>query len=592
MRANARWCERKYDAYDAARRDKLVACGCLPIPARILAARGLSADDIDEFYGSPLALLKNVADLPGIPEAVDVILPFVVDHRKIVVFGDYDADGVCASAILVRALRKLGGHADAFIPERFTEGYGMTEASLSRLLSEHPDVALVITVDNGITAPREVEALKARGIAVVVTDHHLPGSELPAPDALVNPRVEVGVTSPPGCEGLCGAGVAFFLARALARNAAARGIYDGGKFSSPLLVLAGLATVADLMPLTGLNRIIVTHALDCFHMCAPVGLRELYDRAARRAAPLGSRDFGFMLAPRINAAGRMDTARVAYDLLMTEDREDARQLAVKVDSFNALRKTEEQRVTQAVREQCGDMDGLPAVVARGEDWHPGVVGIVAARVMENVHVPVAVVVGSHGIAVADTDGHGSVRAPEGYNVHDALTAASDALERFGGHAAAGGFTIKPGLYGEFKRLFAEACAAQHAAAISNPDAPDATARVFDGWVEPSDLTLGLCDELLRLEPFGEGNPEPVLGLRNVALADVRPMGLEGRHVSFTFVNKSIPRAVWWGHGCDAEDLRHHSAARFDMLFTLQASDYGSDGRVPELRIEDVRPCQQ
>lgn len=561
-----RWQER---VVDESNRQALEAKGLPPILARLLAARGLTPDALESFLDPALARLACAADMPGIPKAVDVILPFVSARRKIVVFGDYDADGVCASAILVRTLRKLGGMADAFIPERFTEGYGMTEASLTRLLAEQPDVALVITVDNGISAPHEVAILKSRGISVVVTDHHLPGAELPAADALVNPRVATAS----GCEGLCGAGVAFFLAGALAQAAFARGLYSGGKFAGPLLVLAGLATVADLMPLADQNRILVTQALVAFRLCAPVGLRELYDRAVRRAAPLGSRDFGFMLAPRINAAGRMDTARVAYELLMTEDREVARQLAVKVDSFNVLRKTEEQRMEQAVREQCGRLEGVSAVVARGEDWHSGVAGIVAARVMETAHVPVAVVVGDHG----------SARAPDGYNVHDALTASSEVLVRFGGHAAAGGFTIQPGRYDAFKKLFTDACAAQRAAV------PDAAAVAFDGWLEPIDLTLDLYHDLSRLEPFGEGNPEPIFGLQNVAFADVRPIGADGRHVSFTFANRTIPRAIWWNHGCDAEELRAHAASRFDLLFTLQASDFGLDGPVPELRIVAVRP---
>ena len=547
----------------------LAAKGLPPILARILASRGLSPDDLESFLDPALSRLADATSLPGVSDAVNAIIEFVASRRKIVVFGDYDADGVCATAILVRTIRTLGGVADAFIPERFTEGYGMTDASLSRLFAEHPDMALVVTVDNGITAPREVEALRARGIAVVVTDHHLPGPELPVPDALVNPRV----ASSPGCENLCGAGVAFFLAAALAKEAKARGIHDGGKFSGPLLVLAGLATVADLMSLTGQNRIIVTQALAVFRSCAPVGLRELFDHAARRVAPLVSRDFGFLLAPRINAAGRMDTARKAYELLMTDDREAARNLAVEVEGLNASRKTEEQRMKDSVDEQVKSYEGLSAVVARGEDWHSGVAGIVAARVMERAHLPVAVVVGDHG----------SARAPDGYNVHDALTASSDALVRFGGHAAAGGFTIQPGRYDDFKRLFSEACAAQRAAA------PDAAAIEFDGWLEPTDLTLGLCDELSRFEPFGEGNPEPVFGIQNVAFSDIRPMGADGRHVSFSFVDKSIPRAVWWNHGADADELRRHASARFDLLFTLQKSDYGIDGPVPELRLVAVRP---
>ncbi len=545
------------------------AKGLSSILARILASRGLSPDDLESFLDPALSRLADATSLPGVSDAVNAIIEFVASRRKIVVFGDYDADGVCATAILVRTIRTLGGVADAFIPERFTEGYGMTDASLARLFSEHPDMALVVTVDNGITAPREVEALKAHGIAVVVTDHHLPGPELPVPDALVNPRV----ASSPGCENLCGAGVAFFLAAALAKAAKDRGIHDGGKFSGPLLVLAGLATVADLMSLTGQNRIIVTQALAVFRSCAPVGLRELFDHAARRVAPLASRDFGFLLAPRINAAGRMDTARKAYELLMTDDREAARNLAVRVEDLNARRKTEEQRMKDSVDEQVKSYDGLSAVVARGEDWHSGVAGIVAARVMERAHLPVAVVVGDHG----------SARAPDGYNVHDALTASSDALVRFGGHAAAGGFTIQPGRYDDFKRLFSEACAAQRAAA------PDAAAIEFDEWLEPADLTLDLCDELSRLEPFGEGNPEPVFGIRNVAFSDIRPIGVDGRHVSFTFVDRSIPRAVWWNHGADAEELRKHASARFDLLFTLQKSDFGIEGPVPELRIVDVRP---
>ena len=566
MSVMAPWRER---AADPSVTQALEKKGLSRILARILASRGLSPDDLESFLDPALSRLAEATSLPGVSDAVNTIIEFVASRRKIVVFGDYDADGVCATAILVRTIRILGGVADAFIPERFTEGYGMTDASLSRLFSEHPDMALVVTVDNGITAPREVEALRARGIAVVVTDHHLPGPELPVPDALVNPRV----ASSPGCENLCGAGVAFFLAAALAKEAKNRGIHDGGKFSGPLLVLAGLATVADLMSLTGQNRIIVTQALAVFRSCAPVGLRELFDHAARRVAPLASRDFGFLLAPRINAAGRMDTARKAYELLMTDDREAARNLAVEVEGLNASRKTEEQRMKDSVDEQVKSYDGLSAVVARGEDWHSGVAGIVAARVMERAHLPVAVVVGDHG----------SARAPDGYNVHDALTASSDALVRFGGHAAAGGFTIQPGRYDDFKRLFSEACAAQRAAA------PDAAAIEFDGWLEPTDLTLGLCDELSRFEPFGEGNPEPVFGIQNVAFSDIRPMGADGRHVSFSFVDKSIPRAVWWNHGADADELRRHASARFDLLFTLQKSDYGIDGPVPELRLVAVRP---
>lgn len=578
------WRERRADETDEARAEAFRSAGLPPILARLLASRGVTEEGREAFLDPSLTRLARSDDLPGMTEAVQVILPFLHTKRKIVVFGDYDADGVCASAILVTALRRLGGNAEAFIPHRFGEGYGMTAASLERLWCEHADAALVVTVDNGISSPDEVAKLKVKGIQVVVTDHHLPGENLPKADALVNPRVQ----SCPGSADLCGAGVAFFLASALAQAATEKGLYTGPKFSGPLLVLAGLATVADLVPLKEQNRILVAQSLAYFNRCAPCGLRELRDKAARSAAALTARDYGFLLAPRINAAGRMETADVAFDLLVCtdEDRERARQLASRIDGFNGERRGFEQTMYQ---EACAQIDkageeDLQAVVAwdagcvtgatKGQRWHLGVAGIVASRLLEHYHVPAAVAVGETG----------SVRAPDGYNVHDALAAASEHLVRFGGHAAAGGFTVKPGAFEAFRAAFTAACAKQR-----KEHALDADARDFDGWVEPGDLTPGLYADLRRLEPFGEGNPEPVFGLRGVTLREVRVMGVEGRHLSLAFVNRDVPRAIWWGHGGRAEDLRKHAARPYDVFFTLTTS--GFDSALPhlELRVVDLRP---
>lgn len=578
------WRERRADETDEARAEAFRSAGLPPILARLLASRGVTEEGREAFLDPSLTRLARSDDLPGMTEAVQVILPFLHTKRKIVVFGDYDADGVCASAILVTALRRLGGNAEAFIPHRFGEGYGMTAASLERLWCEHADAALVVTVDNGISSPDEVAKLKVKGIQVVVTDHHLPGENLPKADALVNPRVQ----SCPGSADLCGAGVAFFLASALAQAATEKGLYTGPKFGGPLLVLAGLATVADLVPLKEQNRILVAQSLAYFNRCAPCGLRELRDKAARSAAALTARDYGFLLAPRINAAGRMKTADAAFDLLVCtdEDREGARQLASRIDGFNGERRGFEQTMFQ---EACAQIDkageeDLQAVVAwdagcvtgaaKGQRWHLGVAGIVASRLLEHYHVPAAVAVGETG----------SVRAPDGYNVHDALAAASEHLVRFGGHAAAGGFTVKPGAFEAFRAAFTTACAKQR-----KEHALDADARDFDGWVEPGDLTPGLYADLRRLEPFGEGNPEPVFGLRGVTLREVRVMGVEGRHLSLAFVNRDVPRAIWWGHGGRAEDLRKHAARPYDVFFTLTTS--GFDSALPhlELRVVDLRP---
>ena len=578
------WRERRADETDEARAEAFRSAGLPPILARLLASRGVTEEGREAFLDPSLTRLARSDDLPGMTEAVQVILPFLHTKRKIVVFGDYDADGVCASAILVTALRRLGGNAEAFIPHRFGEGYGMTAASLERLWCEHADAALVVTVDNGISSPDEVAKLKVKGIRVVVTDHHLPGENLPKADALVNPRVQ----SCPGSADLCGAGIAFFLASALAQAATEKGLYTGPKFSGPLLVLAGLATVADLVPLKEQNRILVAQSLAYFNRCAPCGLRELRDKAARSAAALTARDYGFLLAPRINAAGRMKTADVAFDLLVCtdEDREGARQLASRIDGFNGERRGFEQTMFQ---EACAQIDkageeDLQAVVAwdagcvtgatKGQRWHLGVAGIVASRLLEHYHVPAAVAVGETG----------SVRAPDGYNVHDALAAASEHLVRFGGHAAAGGFTVKPGAFEAFRAAFTTACAKQR-----KEHALDADARDFDGWVEPGDLTPGLYADLRRLEPFGEGNPEPVFGLRGVTLREVRVMGVEGRHLSLAFVNRDVPRAIWWGHGERAEDLRKHAARPYDVFFTLTTSSFDSALPHLELRVVDLRP---
>ena len=605
------WRERTFDAAIAdaiAAHDPKLSAAL----ARVLAARGVTAAGLDAFLNPPPV---QPVSLPGVPEAVNIALAAVKAGEEIVVFGDYDADGVSASAILVTALSKIGAQkVAAFIPERLTEGYGMTAASLARLLREHPGVRLVITVDNGISSAAEVAGLRGKGIKVVVTDHHLPpGKDLPKADALVNPHVE----AVPGAEDLCGAGVAFFLACALVRAAAERGLFAGAKFGGPLLVLAGVATVADVVPLTGQNRVLVANALRGF-AAAPVGLKELLFCAQRTTRDLSARDLGFLVAPRLNAAGRMASAREAYDLVTATDREQARRLAVVVNGRNVERRTVEERMDREAREQAGLAAGVPfaapALVVRGPvpeppatgrqppatgheppatgheppatsheppaPWHSGVAGIVAARLLEAVNVPVAVVVPGK-----DGAGHGSARAPEGYNVRDALAASSAALVRFGGHAAAGGFTVKPGAFDAFKTLFTAACAAQRAAT------PSAAALAFDGWLDPADITLDLCTALRRLEPFGEGNPEPVFGVRGVTLRDVRPLGADGKHLGCEFVERGLPRATWWRHGVDVEELRRHSGGRFDILFTVEASDFGGDPPHPELRLVDLRPAR-
>ena len=537
-----------------------------PIVERILELRGVDAAKRDEFLNPTIDRLADPADVPGIAEAADFILDSVVYRRKIVVFGDYDCDGVCATAIMSRTLQALGGTVSEFIPNRLTEGYGMSEASIARMLKDNPGVGLVVTVDNGINSVEEVTNLKRKWCSVVVTDHHLPGDELPDANAIVNPKV----AAPEHLQNLCGAGVAFLLANRIVSEAKRRGLYKGPSLGGPLLVMAGLATVTDVMPLLGQNRILVAEALRRFHVCAPTGLKDLYERAARAGADvLTTRDFGFMIGPRINAAGRVASALEALELLTSEDREITRELARLVDGYNLERKQiEQQMVDEALSKVVPD---APAQVIDLPDGRPGVAGIVAARVMERLgcRVPVCVYAGNHG----------SARAPDGLNIRDAFVACADALERYGGHAAAGGFSVKPGRIDDFRQLLCDYCARTRGEAVLA-----AETKGPDLWVEPGDVTLELAEELRLLEPFGEGNPEPVFGLKGVFFSEVKPLGADGRHLSVTLRQSGL-RGIRWNGGDEVEHLRAESAQPHDVLFTLTVSEYGE--RHVEMRLVAV-----
>ena len=540
-----------------------------PILAGILESRGIVGAELEEFLHPTVDRLAKPEELPGIEKAAEVILDSVLYRRKIVVFGDYDCDGVCATAIVSRTLRALGGDVSEFIPDRLTEGYGMSEASIARMLRNNPGVGLVVTVDNGINSVEQVTNLKRKWCSVVVTDHHLPGDELPDANAIVDPKV----SAPPHLENLCGAGVAFLLANKVVSEAKRRGSYKGGSIGGPLLVLAGLATITDIMPLVGQNRILVSEALRRFPTCAPLGLKELYARAARSGyGELTSRDFGFMLGPRINAAGRIATAVQALELLTSDDREIVRELARMVDGYNMERKAIEQKMLDEAMAQV--VPGAPAQVIDLPNGHPGVAGIVAARVMEKLGetVPVCVQAGNHG----------SARAPDGINVREAFVACAETLERYGGHAAAGGFSVREGRMDDFRRMLCDYCASLRANATS---AAGTDGSEPDVWLEPEDITMGLAEDLRLLEPFGEGNREPTFGLKGVLFADVKPLGAEGKHLSIT-LRKSGLRIIQWNRGDLVEKLRAESANPHDVVFTLAISDYGD--RHVELRLVNVR----
>lgn len=545
------------------------------IVEKLLRQRGVV--DFEKYFNPSLADLASPDELPGVGAAVDKMIEAVKAGRRIVVFGDYDCDGVCATAILTIALQAIGGNVETFLPRRLEEGYGMSDEAVIRMLGEFPGVELVVTVDNGINSISQIADLRSEGIETIVTDHHLPTVNmfgqmlLPNAVAIVNPKV----AAPEHLQELCGASVAFLLANALVDAATKRGLYSGPKVGGPLLVLAGLATVTDVMPLVGQNRILVAESLKRFHTWAPLGLRELYARASRSGtAAMSTKDYGFLIGPRINAAGRVANGEESLELILTDDREIAREAARIVDGRNVERKQIESGMVEQAMAQV--VDGAAAQVIDlpdGPREQQGIAGIVAARIMEKVMVPTGVLAG----------GHGSARAPEGYNVRDALKACAKYLTRYGGHAAAAGFSVKEGMVDEFRGAFAAECAKQREAFERNGQAAGtASLSRYDLEITPSDLTLELARDIARMEPFGEGNKEPVFLFRGAVLSDVRFLGQESKHLAFT---ANGFKGVWWGRGDLVEELRA-SVAPVDVAFTIEISTYGEPH--VELRPVEIR----
>ncbi len=472
--------------------------------------------------------------------------------------GDYDVDGVCATAIMVAALRSLGANVGWFLPDRIEDGYGLAVATVERLASR--GTSLLITVDCGITAVDEVAAARAAGLDVVVSDHHAPRADELLPDC---PIVHPGVCGYP-CAELCGTGVAFKLAQALD----APGVEDE-------IELVALATVADLMPLQGENRRLVREGLAALAGTARPGLRALMSVARVDPSAINAQALGFRLAPRINAAGRIRRADAGLELLLTDDPERAREIAVELDAVNAERRAVEQRITWEAESQVAELGPRSAYVLWAEDWHPGVIGIVASRVVERHHRPAIL------IAIdADGSGHGSGRSIPGFDLLGALHAASGHLDRYGGHRAAAGLTVH-GARLDALRAAIEA----HAAEVLTPELLQPVERV-DAVVSGAELGLDLAEELELLEPCGAANPGPRLLVPGARFDNVRTMG-EGRHARFS-VSSGGARAAGVAFGCDGRlDVEPGQPA--DATFRLERNVW--NGAVePRLVLRHAQPC--
>ncbi len=537
----ARWvCE----PYEVALAERLAEdLGVSRMVGAILARRGFGeVEEARRFLAA--GERHDAASLPGAGAACETILGHVERGSRIVVFGDYDVDGVCSTAMLVRTLRELGGDPAWELPSRFDEGYGLSIAAVERLAGRGVD--LLVTVDCGVTAVEQVAAAREAGLDVVVTDHHRPGAALPD-CTVVHPALDSY-----GCPELCAAGVVLKLSEALHAAAGA-----DPRAAEEDLDLAALATVCDLVPLRDENRRIVREGLTALSRTRKLGLRALMAVASVEPAELSEQHLGFRLGPRINAAGRMRRADAALELLLTEDEDRAREVARELDLLNGDRREAETRIQFAAEAACEAQASRAAMVVAGEGWHPGVVGIVASRLVERWRRPCVVV------ALEDGAGRGSGRSISAYDLHAGLAACAQHLTRFGGHRMAAGVELEASAVEDFARALAT-----HAGHALTPSDMVARERV-DAVVPGGLLGLELADELECLRPYGMGNPQPTLLVPAARFEHVVAMGDEKQHSRFTLVTAGGSRSRGVAFGTAPKALAPAQAANHDIALRLE-----------------------
>jgi single-stranded-DNA-specific exonuclease len=485
----------------------------IPEPlAALLVQRGFSSAAVAKAFLRPdLDRLSDPLIWADMRLAVDILARAVRERRAILVHGDYDVDGQCGAALLTRVLREAGATVHAFVPHRLRDGYDFGPAGLAA--AQRVGAGVIVTCDCGITAVDAVAAARAAGMEVIVTDHHIPGDTLPPASAVLDPRRP---DCPSEDKDLCGTGVAFKLAQALVRTL-------GLSANLPLHFLdyVALATVADVVPLTGENRILVRHGLKMLADSRWVGLRALIETAGLAGKPIRSGHVGFILAPRLNAAGRIGDANDGLRLLLTEDPKEAAALARELETLNARRQALDQQILDDAIELADKTlrEDDRALVLAADEWHPGVIGIVASRLVERYGRP-AFLVGWEGDL-----GRGSGRSIPGFDLHAALQRVGHHLEKYGGHTMAAGLTIRRERFAAFRVAFLDV-----ARQLLSPDDLAPSQRV------DLELPLGLVsDELERLirylEPCGPGNPAPVFGVRGARAVGARRVGTN--HLRFT-----------------------------------------------------------
>ena len=570
-----------HDADRIARLEKMAEIPA--VVAQLLVCRGiLDAGDARQFLDAKLAHLRDPELLPGMTNAADRIHAATQAGRRITIYGDYDADGMTATAILCRCLKLLGADVDYYVPHRLDEGYGLNDAALAQLAEKGRQ--LIVTVDCGITSVAEAATAQRLGLELIITDHHELTGNLPAAAAIVHPGLDDG--SYP-FRGLCGAGIAFKLAWAVCQRASqAKRVQPRLRnFLLAAIGLAAIGTVADVVPLRDENRLIVRHGLYSLENQPLSGIAALRQVTGLDKKPtMSSEDIAFVLAPRLNAAGRLGQAELAVELMVTDSAERAEQLAAYVHQLNSDRDSLERGIYLAAQKQAKeefDVENDPALVLAGRGWHPGVIGIVAGRLAEKYCRPVVMIALDNLGQIAT----GSARSAFGLNLYDALHACGEHLTTFGGHAAAAGLRIDEAHIEPFRDHFREHVGRQVA-----PELRTAELHI-DAETTLPQLTLRTVSQIEQLAPFGQDNPRPLLFTSHVQVdGNPRRVGGGERHLLLNLRQYDRTfRAIAFGQADRAESLQEDQSD-FDIAFRPIINEFRGRRSV-ELQLVDWRPSQ-
>ncbi|WP_295234816.1 single-stranded-DNA-specific exonuclease RecJ [Veillonella sp.] len=537
--------------------------GVYPVVAKLLVNRGIDtvAAGQDFLYGTVNDLLDPY-DLKGMAEAVPLIQTAIEEQQRIVVYGDYDVDGITATSLMYRFLTRCGANVSYYIPERQSEGYGLNAEALEHIIEQGTE--LVITVDCGISSYDIVEAVRHR-LTMIITDHHTAPPDIPRAAAVINHKQ-------PGCsysdKNLSGVGVAFKLCQAIWRERTGEAYLDD-------LDIVALGTVADVVPLVGENRIIVREGLKKMTESPNIGIAALVEVAGLGGRKLTTGHIGFTLAPRLNAAGRVTHATRAVELLITTDQTTANCIAEELQATNQERQLIERGIHEEARLDVINQaeEASKVIVVAGEGWHPGVIGIVASRLVEEFYRPTLV------ISIHDGIGKGSCRSIENCNIYEALKSAEDLLLQFGGHKQAAGFSIAAENIPALRQRLTEYCE-QHLTTEDYVPIID-----IDAPLEPAEVTVELVDQIETLEPYGMGNSTPVFAINPIAVQDVFLLGQQKNHCKIILQSQVGPLdAIIW-HGAE-----YHREVfpdeQIKVAFALQKNEW--QGRVsPQLMVQDL-----